>query len=258
MPCYRINKITSSTPTVVSWATGTDAQIVAMVEAAQRGEIDLTDYWQVGQERTFNLSAMSATGVSESHSAQTVTMVLVDKNNTNYTYATTPSSGRTTPFFIVQQKNGLTETGYMNSSDTNSGSWNGCKRRTWCNNVYRQAIPSTIRDIFHQVKVKTISTYNDSTMQESDDYFFLPAEREIFDSRAYSNSTEFNALSQWEYYTTAAYRIKKLGDSGSASYWWERSPSYNYSTSFCRVSDGGSARMGGAYSGFLIAPVGCI
>ena len=135
---------------IVSWANGTDEEIIAMIQAADAGEIDLTEYWDVGDVRNVSLSAMSASGVGESHVAQTVQMVLVAKDTGvqssanpcyNYQYVTA-TSGRTYPSFIVQQKNGLAngtsgEFGYMNSSNTNSGSWNGCARRTWCNNVYK-------------------------------------------------------------------------------------------------------------------------
>ena len=164
----------------------------------------------------------------------------------------------------MQQKNGLAngssgEYGYMNSSNTNSGSWNGCARRTWCNNVYYNAIASSVfKGIIKQVKVTTAQTYNGSTNQQSDDYIFLPAEREIFDSRTYSNQTEFNALAQWNHYTTASNRIKNQGDAGSAYHWWQRSPLCNNSRYFCGVNSDGSADYSNASNSYLLAPAGCI
>ena len=63
---------------IVTWAAGTDEQIVRMVAAADRGEINLADYWAVGDERQVTLSAMDATEeASESHAEQTVTLVLM-------------------------------------------------------------------------------------------------------------------------------------------------------------------------------------
>ena len=49
---------------IVTWAGGTDEEIVLMVAAADAGYIDLTDYWAVGQERTVHLSAMSGGGTN--------------------------------------------------------------------------------------------------------------------------------------------------------------------------------------------------
>lgn len=240
----------------VTWAGGTDEEIVAMVEAADQGLINLSDYWAVGDTRTVRLSAMSNTGVGESHSAQEVDLVLMHAGG--YTLNAAVASGRTKCSFVVGLKDSLTEAGYMNSSNTNSGSWNGSARRTWCNNVFRNAIPSTLRAIFKQFKTVTAQTYNGSTNQTSVDYFALPAEREIFDARNYCNQTEYNALFQFDYYKTASNRVKKLGKTGTASYWWERSPSYDGSTYFCRVYSNGNADYN--YAGYTsgLAPFGCI
>ena len=54
-------------PSLVTWAGGTDEEIVKMVQLADEGKINLSDYWAVGDTRTVQLSAMSATGVGESH-----------------------------------------------------------------------------------------------------------------------------------------------------------------------------------------------
>ena len=255
-----ITKTTSFTVTVtlktVTWAGGTDEEIVAMVEAADQGVINLSDYWAVGDIRTVQLSAMSATGVGESHAAQQVDLVLMHAGG--YDLNAAVASGRTKCSFVVGLKDSLAEAGYMNSSNTNSGSWNGSARRTWCNNVFRNAIPSTLRAIFKQFKTVTAQTYNGSTNQTSVDYFALPAEREIFDARNYCNQTEYNALFQFDYYKTASNRVKKLGKTGRASDWCERSPYYSGSTYFCFVNSNGSANRGNAYGSSGLAPFGCI
>ena len=240
----------------VTWAGGTDEEIVAMVEAADQGLINLSDYWVVGDIRTVQLSAMSATGVGESHAAQQVDLVLMHAGG--YDLNAAVASGRTKCSFVVGLKDSLAEAGYMNSSDTNSGSWNGSARRTWCNNVFRNAIPSTLRAIFKQFKTVTAQTYNGSTNQTSVDYFALPAEREIFDARNYCNQTEYNALFQFDYYKTASNRVKKLGKTGTASDWWERSPFCSYSTYFCYVNSCGAAYINGASISCGLAPFGCI
>ena len=249
---------------IVTWAGGTDEEIVAMVEAADQGLINLSDYWAVGDTRTVQLSAMSATGVGESQSAQEVDLVLMHAGG--YELNEAVASGRTTCSFIVGQKDSLATAGYMNSSNTNSGSWNGCARRTWCNEVYKNALPSTIMPIFKQFKTITAQTYNGSTNQESVDYFALPAAKEVFggsatsagDATSHSNLTEFNALFQFDYYKTASNRVKKLGKTGSANAWWERSLIYGSSTSFCYVGSDGAAGSGGASLSAGLAPFGCI
>lgn len=254
-----VTKTATTTVTVsiktVTWAGGTDAEIAAMVAAADAGDIDLGDYWAVGDERTVSLSAMSATGVGESHAAQTVTMVLMNKGGK--TLASATASGQTECNFIVGLKNGLSEYGYMNSSDTNSGGWDSCARRTWCNNVFSAAIPSALQPIFKSFKNVTAAG-SSTTTTTSTDKFALPAEKEVFRSVTYANSTAESSLTQFEYYKTSANRIKKKGDSGSADYWWERSPYSSTSGYFCSVHSNGSAYFNVASYAYLVAPFGCI
>ena len=84
---------------IVTWAGGTDKEIVAMVEAADQGVINLSDYWAVGDIRTVQLSAMSATGVGESHVAQQVDLVLLHAGG--YDLNAAVASGRTKCSFVV-------------------------------------------------------------------------------------------------------------------------------------------------------------
>lgn len=242
---------------IVSWAYGTDDQIVAMVNAADNGLINLSDFWSVGDERKVTLSAMSATGVGESHAKQTVTFVLMNAGGKTLARAT--PSGRTKCSFIVGLKNALAEEGYMNSSDTVTGGWNGCARRTWCNNVFRNAIPSTLRGIFKQHLNKTANG-NSSTISTSTDYFALPAEKEVFGSNIHANSTAEASLRQFKYYKNDTNLPKKPGDDNVFSLlsWWERSPSTVGSNSFCYVMQGSSSSSSSASKANLLAPFGCI
>ena len=240
---------------IASWADGTDEQIAAMIEAADNGEINLADYWAVGDERQVTLSAMEATGVNETHVEQTVTFVLM--NAGGKTLANATPSGRSECSFIVGMKNGLAEKGYMNASNTNSGGWEASARRTWCNDVFRNAIPSTLRDIFKQ-HLNITAKGSSSTTATSTDYFALPAEKEVFGSNTKANSTAEASLTQFDYYKTSSNRIKKTGDGGSASKWWERSPKSAASNFFCAVSSGGNANMNGASETYALAPFGVI
>lgn len=238
-------------PTIVSWNSGTDAEIVAMVQSADRGEINLSDYWHVGDERQVTLTSMAATGVGESHVEQTVTLVLMHAGGK--TLNTPTASGRTTCSFVVGLKDSLKEKGYMKSSITNTGGWTSSARRTWCNSVFKGAMPVNLAPIFKQFENKT-SAGNQSTVINTDvDWFALPSEIEIFGSTTYSASGEGT---QFTWYETAANRIKKVD--GSANRWWERSPDTSGTTSFCLVNADGSAN--GNYPSYThgLAPFGVI
>jgi len=239
-------------PTIVSWQNGTDDEIAAMIAAADAGQIDLTDYWSIGDERTVSLSAMAATGVGETHAAQSVTFVLMDTGaNSGY-----KDANDKTVNFVVGLKHSLNENGYMNRTNTNAGSWESCARRTWCNNVFRMAIPETLRGIFKQFKTVTASENNSDTLKTSLDYFALFAEKEVFGTNTYSRAAEANALKQIKYYEVSANRIKNVN--GSAAIWWERSPSSNYSYNFCIVNIYGNAGSNFASDAGGVASFGCI
>lgn len=238
---------------IYSWADGTDEQVISMIERADRGELNLADYWNVGDERVVHLSAMEATGVGESHAEQDVTFVLMNAGGKML------ADGQTECSFIVGVKDSLNESGYINSTNTNAGGWESCARRTWCNSVFYNAIPSTLRPIFKQHLNKTANGGSGATgAVESVDYFALAAEYEIFGSYNYSSSVYETGLTQFEWYKTESNRIKQR--SGTDSIWWVRSPRKGNSDRFCDVSNNGSGYNNGgtASTTFGLSPFGCI
>lgn len=247
---------------IVTWADGTDEEIVAMVNAADNGEINLADYWSVGDERQVTLSAMGAIGVEETHAEQTVTFVLM--NAGGKTLANATPSGRSECSFIVGMKNGLAEIGAMSSDNTAVGGWDACPRRTWCNEVFRNAFPLTLRGIFKQ-HLNITANGKGSTTVTSTDYFAFPAEKEVFGSNTNANSTAEASLTQFDYYVTEANRIKTYGN-GVVLNWWERSPCNDVDSFFCLISphelsDGTYEALAGAYYAFqnyIFAPFGVI
>lgn len=225
---------------IVPWSTGTDEQIVAMVEAADRGEIDLTDYWHIGDERQVTLSK----GTS---SAQDVIFVLMDTNHYELYDSVLDKNGNTrnTCSFVVGQKDCLSSKRVLNSdsSITYASSWNGCTTRTWCNNDYKNSVPSTLIPIFKYFKVKTLSSSESSNVTISKDLFSLFAEKEIFGSYYFSGRAEANVLDQIEYYKTESNMIKKQGINGSrCDSYWLRSPRYQ-SYQWACVSTYNSGKM---------------
>ena len=235
--------------TIPDFDEATDGQIDAAIKLSQNGIIDLGDYWTVGDTRAVNLTAMDATNVGESHAAQTVELTVMHSFKNNG-----PLGGISVDkgSLLVGLKDNLKENGYMNSSNTNAGGWRDSARRLWCNNVFPNSLPDCFKNNMLEMAIKT---YN-SSLSVTTDKAALWAEKEIFGSKSYSYDVEANALTQVEYYKTAANRIKKMN--GSANLWWERSPYSSNTTSFCSVDSGGSANHNYASSSFGIAPFFCI
>lgn len=194
---------------ICEWSSGTPAQIQLALDAHYNGIINLHNYWNVGDERIISLSAMAATGVGESHDAQNVVFVLTEEGGKYL------EDGVTECVYQVDQRGCLSEGGYINSTETISGGWRDCARRTWCNNVYRNAIPSDERSLFKEFINYSGTGISSSGTYQTKDYFALRAEIEIYGNNRLSVEGEG---SQIEYYETTAHRKK------NNSPYWLRSP----------------------------------
>lgn len=137
----------------------------------------------------------------------------------------------------------LNQTQQMNTSNTNTGGWNGSAMRGRMS-TYKSQLPAALRNVIKTVKKKsgTGGGSSSGTQQTNDDLFLL-SEIEIFGTTTYSVAGEGT---QYEWYKAGNSRIKKVN--GSANYWWERSP-YSGSTSFfCSVYSSGNAANNYAYN----------
>lgn len=235
---------------IVSWADGTDEEIVAMVKAADKGLIDLKDYWNVGDVRKIMLSETEGCEWYTSHSRQETEFVLM--NAGGKMLLTPTESGRTTCSFVVGLKDCLKEEDKINREDTNQGGWESSDIREWCNDWFAQSIPQTLQPIF---KNFVNSTYADGKIVETTDLFALPAEVEVYGSTEYSAQGEGT---QCEFYKNPLNRIKCIGSGGYQALWWERSPHSSSSTRFCLVGSFGNADYFSASYTLGLAPFGCI
>lgn len=257
------NSIWINSPKWNTFATATDDEIATMVALADAGIIDLYEDcgWRVGQEHQVSLSAIAASGtydgvswsVGESSGSQTITLVLSNRGGYELVNSVLDKQGqtRTECSFQVDCKDNLSTLGYINSTNTTSGSWNGCARRNWCNGGFREALPSELRGVFKQFKTITAQSYNGSTNQTSSDYFALRAAKEIFGSATGSNATEAAALSQVDWYKTSSHIVHTIG-------WFTRSPYASNSSAFTAVNNAGSGTAYFASEAHGLSPFGCL
>lgn len=220
---------------LVSWATGTDAQIKAMIDGYYSGNVTLAEIqsvWKIGDSRPISLSSMAATGVGEAHAAQNVYLTIVGFNTDEL--VTETDNGITKALITVQQQNGLDETGYMNSTDTNDKGWGGSARRAWCNNIYYNALPSTLKELVKSINKTT--ALPDGTTEITEDKVWLPIDGEYA-----------------SYYVNNTTKIKKVGENSKS--WWLRKPSTTDNKSFEIISSTGEDSTGAAAASLGIAPV---
>lgn len=130
----------------------------------------------------------------------------------------------------------LNQTQQMNTSNTNTGSWNGSAMRGRMS-TYKSQLPAALRNVIKTVKKKsgTGGGSSSGTQQTNDDLFLL-SEIEIFGTTTYSVAGEGT---QYEWYKAGNTKVKKVN--GSANYWWERSPYSGNTYYFCGVDSNGGA-----------------
>lgn len=151
---------------------------------------------------------------------------------------------------------------HMNSSDSNSGGWNGSYMRktllgnsntpaSTLENSLMAALPSDLLAV-----MKTVTKYTDNTGGGSNssgnvtataDYLFLLAEFEVLGTRYWANQYEQNSQKQYDYYKAGNSRVAYNHSAvDTAVWWWLRSAYYYGSYYFCDVSADGSYDGGGA------------
>lgn len=261
-----------------AFSTCTEQQLADMLESYYEGEYDSTDiatlkstYMPIGAKRTVALSAMAATGVSESHHADNYDVVIIGHEHDDL--KTTSSGGKTKAFLTLQTdrilyKNTTDSTyssnypavadegGYMEPTNTNVNGWKNCPRRTWCNDVFLAALPAAIQSLVKTVNKLTSAGNQSATIDTTEDKVFLLSEIEIFGAVTYSKAGEG---SQYEYYTTASNIPKKPSyQSYVSAYVWERSPYASGAADFCIVASDGAASYSSASGAFGLAPAFCI
>ena len=238
---------------IVAWSDGTAAQIKAMLKAERNGQIDTSDYWKVGDKRTFHLSAMPAfskNGVEiiAAQSAQDVEIALAHKG----LYKDTNNN---TVCWVVSFVDCLAQQGKMNGTNTNSGSWDDTAIREYLNDYVFPAMSTYDQTIFTEFKTVTANPYNGTVLETSNDYLALCGEKEIFGTATYGNATEAAALTQFDYYKVIENHTKYAG--GNLCYWWQRSPTKDFDSAFC-LSNIGNASFNPAGGNQGISPFGCI
>lgn len=166
------------------------------------------------------------------------------------------------------------------SSNTNSGGWKGCDFRydvlgstntndgnattttatSPVSGTLMAALPSELRAVMKPMTIYTDNTGGGtdtaSNVTSSVDYLPLLAEYEIFGKRRYANSAEKNYQAQYAYYSAGNSKVKyRHSATGSTAFWWERSPYYDASSTFCLVDETGTALAFSASYSFGLAPM---
>lgn len=241
----------SGTYTVTATKSGetTDPVSVAITTSGQTYSVECLFFNSVLSKNTWaQIAKASAAGKASqlwsvgdtkdiTVGSETLTLVIMGFNHDDLA-----SGGKAGITFGM--KNLMATTRRMNASNTNSGGFTGSEMYSWLQNTLLPTLPSDLQSVLKSVNKKTSAGSQSSTINTNSMKLFLFSEIEIFGSTTYSKAGEG---SQYSYFATAANRIKYLSNgSGSAYWWWERSPHGSNSNYFCSVNSDGSAGDNGA------------
>ena len=207
-----------------SWAT--------IVEACKNREVPAT--WVVGNSKTMLINGTE------------YQIDIIGKGHDDYA----DGSGKAPLTFQLHDCYG--ELKNMNSTQTNIGGWTSCAMRQTHLPAILSQMPTEVQNGIREVNKLTSAGSQSSTINTTADKLFLLSEIEIFGSVSYSKSGEGT---QYDYYKAGSSKVKN--HNGSASAWWERSPSGGFSTAFCYVNSGGDAAMTGATGTHAVAFAFC-
>lgn len=185
-----------------------------IIDACQIGSVP--DTWVAGDSKTMTIGGKS------------YQFDIVGKNHDTYT------AGGIAPLtFGLHDCYG---TKYpMNGTDTNSTGWDSSEMRTETLTAILAKMPVNIQNGIRAVNKLTATRGMDSTIKTASDKLFTFSEMEVYGRTTFSTRGEGK---QYDYYKAGNSKVKKIGS--TASKWWLRSPSKDYSNSFCAVNGDGS------------------
>lgn len=237
---------------------GLEADAISLFSAAISNNSDITNETSVVYLDNGDIHRKVSVGdqVTLSLNGTNYTFDVIGFNHDDLTTSTAYGKGTATgKAGITFQIHNLFSTTYkMSNSNTNSGGWKSSTMRTSTMATMKGYLPAAWQTAIKPVnKVSGTGGGSSSGTETVSDSCFLLAEIEIFGSTTYSVSGEGT---QYAYYKAGNSKVKEHV-SGSANYWWERSP-YSGQNDFCRVSSSGGASFyradyrGGVAFGFCV------
>ena len=242
-----------------SLADNTPATIQA---AAQSGQA--ANYWSVGDKMGIALSGtVGALSLSGTYYAFILgfnhNSGVEGGNSIHFQFGKT-SAGVDIAFVDGNYGNTGSSAGFrMNTSNSNSGGWNGSYMRKTICPAFLAAMPTAWQNV-----IAACTKYSDNTgggsntasyVTTTSDKIWLLSEFEVQGTRSYANSAEQNYQKQYDYYKNGNSKVKyKHNATTSACSWWLRSVLATNAPAFCRVGTDGGAAGNFAYHSHGFAP----
>ena len=156
----------------------------------------------------------------------------------------------------------LSATYRMNATPTNEGGWDESEMRTSTMATLLSQLPSDLQGVIKQVNKKATAGGASTSITTSADKLWLLAEVEVDGTTSAGYADEGEQYEYWKTVkdgTVAADRIKYLSNgSGSANYWWLRTPNVSNSYNFRSISSNGNVYGSNASSTYGVSFGFCV
>jgi hypothetical protein len=197
------------------------------------------------------INAIGAAGNAPNYFKRGDTKTIRLKNNeqvileiADFNHDDLTSGGKAPISFIIKNCLSFTGTRYMNSTNTNVGSWNNSYMRKTVMAEIRNQLPDDLKPYIKKVNKKTTQGNSSTAIQTTSDDLWLPSCIEV--GTITSGTGYVREGTQYPIFTDNDSRIKLYN--GSASGWWLRSPDTGSNDYFHIVaSDGDNTSYGLAY-----------
>lgn len=189
------------------------------------------------------ISAIGAAGNAPSYFKRGDTKTIRLKNNeqvileiADFNHDDLTSGGKAPISFIIKNCLSFTGTRYMNSTNTNVGSWNSSYMRNTVMDEIRNKLPDDLKPYIKKVNKKTTQGNASTEIQTTSDDLWLPSCIEV--GTITSGTGYVSEGTQYPIFIDNGSRIKLYN--GSAYNWWLRSPGTGNNNNFHSVYSDGS------------------
>lgn len=202
----------------------TDAELKKCLEMHYNGEIDLTEFWHIGDTRKIHLNGIaspSTNAYTDPWPEQDITIVITEMN---YHDLETPINGKTKAIITCQVReavNNLTADISVQGTvafSTMPFSLAGWDFMNWMDNdFYNTAIPVGLRPLIKPIKHMLFDSREALKEQEFIQKVFLPSAAEVEKDPQMYNSSH-SALIPWRYFTdNSSHKIKYGNNNGKSN-----------------------------------------
>jgi hypothetical protein len=262
-----------TTHLIPSFNDATWDEISKLLDLHYNGDIDLTNYWKVGdvKENVSLINTMSDVYDSVTHSLQEIDLVIIGTNHD------TISDNGKKAVFTIAQKDCLGRSGRITNYDSGYtyARYSVSSRNSWMTTQYIYALPFKLQRLIKRVNKfmtdpQSLTEAPATTILSSTAKCFIPSCYEVFgegytfdaisNKQTYTYGVNISDGTQYEYYKTEDNIKRKLGKNNDSYIAWYTRSGFMYSEKpyFVTVGLSGLASYNVPTNSLGICPHFCI